>query len=58
MQLWKMRGLSLFGKILVINTLIGSLFVYRMAILPQIPENYIRQVHKLFSDFIWNGKKN
>ena len=35
---WGNRGLSLYGKILIINTLIGSLFVYKMSVLPSISE--------------------
>ena len=54
---WKGRGLSLFGKILVINTLVASLFVYRMSLLPTIAEKFIKQLNIMMNDFLWNGKK-
>ena len=37
LQLWWQCGLSLQGKVLVINTLIASLFTYKMYTLPAIP---------------------
>ena len=57
LQLWTTRGLSLFGKILIINSLVGSLFVYRMAVLPTMPQHYIKKLYELFQNFIWNKKR-
>ena len=57
LKLWCNRGLSLFGKINVINTLTASLFVHKLAVLPSLPENYINKIHKVWSEFIWNEKK-
>ena len=54
---WYNRGLSLIGKIQVVNTLVASLFVYKMMVLPSIPKNIIRQVENEIRNFIWNGKK-
>ena len=54
---WKGRNLSLMGKVLIINTLIGSLFVYRMSVLPTMPEDLLKTCESYFSDFIWNGRK-
>ena len=36
---WENRGLSLLGKVLVLNSLIASLFVYKMYVLPRMPKN-------------------
>ena len=54
---WRNRDLSLIGKISIINTLIGSLFVYRMTVLPNLPEVIIKELEDEFRRFIWNGKK-
>ena len=54
---WYNRGLTLIGKIQVVNTLIASLFVYKMMVLPAIPKNIERNVNNMIRDFIWNGKK-
>ena len=54
---WANRSLSLVGKVNVINTLIGSLFVYKMSALPPIPNNIVEVLEQKFEAFIWNGRK-
>ena len=54
---WFNRGLSLIGKIQVVNTLIASLFVYKMMVLPLIPQRIIKGVENIIRDYIWSGKK-
>ena len=54
---WQNRGLSLIGKVQVINTLVASLFVYKMMVLPIIPPNIVKAVESQFREFLWNGKK-
>ena len=41
LESWGRRGLSLIGKIEVLNALIGSLFVYKMSVLPRMPNKYL-----------------
>ena len=55
---WYNRGLSLIGKIQVVNTLIASLFVYKMMVLPTIPKNIVKAVDNIIRDFIWSGRKS
>ena len=57
LSLWKKRKLSLCGKIEIINTLIGSMFVYKMLVLPRIPDSYLTRFNKLVEQFIWNGSR-
>ena len=54
---WKYRGLSLIGKVNVINTLVASLFIYKMTVLPNIPKKMVQKINSLISDFLWDGKK-
>ena len=54
---WKSRTLSLFGKITIINVLVASLFVYKMTVLPSIPQKYVKQLNTMMSRFIWNQKR-
>ena len=56
-EVWKMRNLTIMGKIQVLNTLTASLFVYRMMVLPCMPKEYCDRLKKIFVDFIWDGKK-
>ena len=57
LKMWRRRNLSLNGKIQILNSLIGSLFVYKLAVLPVLPEHYIQIIELLFNDFIWNGRR-
>ena len=53
---WKWRNLSLIGRVMVINTLIASLFVYKLTVIPTPPVSFFRKMNELFRDFLWNGK--
>ena len=57
MGLWSNRQLSLIGKIEVVNTLIMSLFTYRMTVLPNIPENFVKQLESEISNFYMERKE-
>ena len=57
LKAWYNRGLSLIGKVQVINTLVASLFVYHMMVLPKIPQQVVRKMNNIFREFLWNGRK-
>ena len=57
LKLWHHRGLSLFGKILVINSLVASQLVYRLAVLPPISNRILEKIKSLFVNFVWQGGK-
>ena len=44
LDLWKDRKLSLTGRVLVVNTLIESMFVYKLSVLSQMDEEIIARV--------------
>ena len=54
---WQNRGLSLFGKIQVVNTLVASLFVYKMMVLPKMPKSIIKNIENIIRNYLWNGGK-
>ena len=54
---WVNRGLSIFGKVNVINTLCASLLVYKMQVLPNMPLSIVRQIENLFIEYLWGGGK-
>ena len=39
---WGNRGLSLIGRTIMLTSLVGSLFVYKMNVLPNMPKNLLR----------------
>ena len=54
---WSNRNISLIGKINIVNTLCGSLFVYKMQVLPNIKPNLINRIEKIFLEYLWNKGK-
>ena len=57
LRTWQKRRLSLIGKVMVINTLVASIFVHRMLVLPSIPVNMLRTLNSAFTNFLWNNGK-
>ena len=57
LKLWCYGGLYLMGKILIINTLVGSLYVYKMSAMLNMPLNLIQEFNLLIQNFLWNRKR-
>ena len=57
MENWYNRTLTLHGKVLVINSLIGSLFVYKVTAMLTLNDTQINQINKMIRDFLWKGGK-
>ena len=57
-EIWKRRKMSIFGKIVIINTFIISQLVYYMSVLPTPPTKLLKEIETLIFNFIWNGKKD
>ena len=55
---WSTRDLTLTGRVLVINTLVESLFVYRLSVLPWVDEEYLMMIQREILSFVWHGKKS
>ena len=51
------RQATLMGKVLIINALIGSLFVYKMSTMSNLSDNEIKTVEDIIRRFIWNDKR-
>ena len=56
-QSWWNRQVTLMGKILIVNVLIGSLFVYKMTTMCDMTKEQIYQVECMIREFIWSGKR-
>lgn len=54
---WTNRTLSLFGKILVINTFVSTQFAYKMSVMGTIPHKTENDYNKMIREFIWNKGK-
>ena len=54
---WQNCKLTLMGRVLVVNTLVELLFVYRFSVTPYIDPTLYKRIEDKISDFIWQGKK-
>ena len=57
LKTWYYRRLTLYGKVLIINTLIASLFVYGLQSLEDPQEKTIHKFNTMIQEFLWKGKK-
>ena len=55
LKIWSLRKLSLKGKIVIINSLIVSLFVYPMTNI-DVPKNVLEEIDKSIFNFLWSNK--
>ena len=52
---WRLRDLTLFGKVCIIKTLALPKLTHIMSCCP-IPENAIKRLNKLFFNFMWGQR--
>ena len=53
-NIWSSRGLSLYGKVTIIKSLIIPKFVYVASLLPN-PKEVIKKLNQLLFKFLWKG---
>ena len=51
-----MRNISIYGKVVILKSLIISQFVYVASVLPT-PQKLVKDLNKLLFNFIWNSKR-
>lgn len=57
LNMWIHRNATLSGKVSIINTLVASLFVYKLRVLPNLPDQFIQTFEKMLSKFLWSGRR-
>ena len=57
-DMWHNRQLTVLGKVLLINSLMGLLFVYHMCTLPNLTGEQLLEIDKTIIDFLWKGKRS
>ena len=56
---WRMRNLSLIGKVCVIKSLVLPQLLYLFSVLSiKIPQKFFNELNSLFFKFIWSGGKD
>ena len=56
LKIWKMRDLSLLGKIHIIKSLASSQLVYNWSTLPKPPDQFFKDLDSKLYNFMWNSK--
>ena len=54
---WKFRGLSLLGRVIMLNALAGSIFVDKMNVVPIFPEQLVDQINEVINGYLRKGAK-
>ena len=55
-HIWKMRDLTLFGKVTVIKAFLQSQLVYQLSVLPSPDNKFMKRIEKLLFNFLWSNK--
>ena len=54
LKLWRMRNLTLEGKITIFKTLAISKIIH-LSLVTNVPTQIIKELNKIQKEFIWNG---
>jgi exonuclease III len=54
-NMWRGRSLKLKGKVIVVNSLLMSIFIHVMNVL-DVPEWVLSEINTILVDFLWDGK--
>ena len=57
-KIWYYRSMTWMGKVLIINSLMSSLFVYRMQVLPPPSKEQLHEIELTIKDFMWKGRRS
>jgi hypothetical protein len=55
---WCWRDLTFIGKITVIKSLALPILIQILTVLPNPPDNILKDIQKSFYKFLWNGKRD
>ena len=56
-KMWYYRSLTLIGKIIIVNTLMSSLFVYRLQNIANVTADLYDRYERVINSFIWSNNK-
>ena len=57
LNLWRQRDLTLMGRVTILNSLVASLFVHKLMVLPTPSDVILQKIDSLITNFVWNGKQ-
>ena len=57
LQNWSKRNLTLMGRVLIVNTLCESLFVYKLAVTADLSNRLIKIIEQIICDYLWSNPR-
>ena len=57
LNVWQNRRLTLFGRVLIVNSLVESLFVHKMQCLELLNDKWYDRFQALVTNYIWKGRR-
>ena len=57
LKVWTLRNLTLYGKIVIMKTLVIPKLIYPLSILPNPPESFFLNLQKYLFNFLWKTKE-
>jgi len=56
LKIWGRRYLTLYGKVIIINTFVISQLVYMLSVFPSSSKEMLMRINQLLFKFVWNVK--
>ncbi len=57
-KIWSLRTISRIGRVAILKSLIPSKLIHLWILLPDPPDNFVKEVQKICFQFVWNGKQD
>ena len=57
-KIWSLRTITPLGRVAVLKSLILSKLIHLWILLPDPPDNFVKDLQKICFQFVWNGKQD
>ena len=57
-KIWSLRTITPLGRVAILKSLIPSKLIHLWILLPDPPDNFVKEVQKICFQFVWNGKQD
>ena len=57
-KIWSLRTITPLGRVAILKSLILSKLIHLWILLPDSPDNFVKDLQKICFQFVWNGKQD
>ena len=57
-KIWSLRTINPLGRVAILKSLILSKLIHLWILLPDPPDNFVKDLQKICFQFVWNGKQD